>query len=332
MRRIAEAIGVSRSHLHARLQVDAKPRRRYQKTQDAALLPVIRRLVDTRPTYGYRRITALLRRELAKDHQPRVNHKRVYRIMKQNGLFLARHSAQRPGRLHDGKVMVMRSNLRLCSEVLELLCWNGEIVRIAFVIDARDREIFAWRAVVGIGISGSQVRDLMLETVEKRYGTLRAPSPVEWLSDNGSPYTARDTRDSPPSSTWFRASRRSRVPNPTAWRRPSCEPSSATTRASSPCPMPAPCSGSLAGDLTTTISITHIQGSACARPASSSLPNNLPRCPDKRGQQHDTKLGAKFCQQKLFHKSNDAVYLRFGDLIPLCMKRVVSQLWHNIQH
>ena len=34
----------------------------------------------------------------------------------------------------------------------------------------------------------------MLEAVEKRFGAIRAPNPVEWLSDNGSPYTARDTR------------------------------------------------------------------------------------------------------------------------------------------
>ena len=93
MRRIAETLGVSRSHLHVRLQVDAKPRRRYRKAQDAALLPVIRRLVDTRPTYGYRRITALLRRELAKDARPRVNHKRVYRIMR-----LARSAVGTPQR------------------------------------------------------------------------------------------------------------------------------------------------------------------------------------------------------------------------------------------
>ena len=135
--------------------------------------------MDTRPTYGYRRITALLRRELAREDKPRVNHKRVYRIMKHNGLLLTRHSAQRPGRLHDGEVMVMRSNLRWCSDVLELLCWSGNTVRNAFMIDAHDREIIAWRAVVDMGISGSQVRDLMLETVGKRFGTLRAPMPVE---------------------------------------------------------------------------------------------------------------------------------------------------------
>ena len=194
MRHIAKTLMVSRSHVHGRLQVGAKPPRRYQKAQEAALLPVIRRLLDTRPTYGYRRITAPLRRELAKEDQPCVNHKRGYRTMKYDGLLLARHNAKRPGQLHDGKVMVIQSNLRWGSDVLELLGWNGQTVRIAFVIDAHDREIIAWRAVVGMGIGGSQVRGLMLETVEKRFGTLREPMPVEWLSDNGYPYTAKDTR------------------------------------------------------------------------------------------------------------------------------------------
>ena len=35
---------------------------------------------------------------------------------------------------------------------------------------------------------------MMLEAVEVRFGSLRAPHPVEWLSDNGSIYTARETR------------------------------------------------------------------------------------------------------------------------------------------
>lgn len=48
--------------------------------------------------------------------------------------------------------------------------------------------------MTGGGISGLDVRDMMLEAVETRFGTARAPSPIEWLSDNGSPYTAKDTR------------------------------------------------------------------------------------------------------------------------------------------
>ena len=34
----------------------------------------------------------------------------------------------------------------------------------------------------------------MLLAVERRFGGIRAPRPVEWLSDNGSPYTAVETR------------------------------------------------------------------------------------------------------------------------------------------
>ena len=60
MKAVAETLGVSRSNLVERLAGGAKPRRRYQKAQDAAVLPLVRRLVDARPTYGYRRITALL--------------------------------------------------------------------------------------------------------------------------------------------------------------------------------------------------------------------------------------------------------------------------------
>ena len=66
----------------------------------------------------------------------------------------------------------MRSNLRWCLDGLEFTCWNGEVARVAFAIDAHDREIIAWMAVAGAGISGSLVRDMMLEVVEKRFGTL----------------------------------------------------------------------------------------------------------------------------------------------------------------
>ena len=38
---------------------------------------------------------------------------------------------------------------------------NGDLVRLAFIIDAHDREIIAWHAVANAGISGSMVRDMM---------------------------------------------------------------------------------------------------------------------------------------------------------------------------
>lgn len=195
MKRVAEALGVSRSNLAERAKGITQPRGPYLKGEDAMLLPIIRSFVDERPTYGYRRITVLVNRELASRGLPGANRKRVHRIMQRHALLLERHTGRREGRVHDGKVMVMRSNLRWCSDALEFSCWNGEVIRMAFIIDAFDREIIAWAAVSGAGISGSDVRDMMLEAVEKRFGSTRASHPVEHLSDNGSPYTAKETRD-----------------------------------------------------------------------------------------------------------------------------------------
>ena len=162
MKVVADTLGVARSNLVVRAARGRRSRLPYRKAGDPELLARIRALVDQRPTYGYRRITALLNRERALSGGPNVNHKRVFRLMQRSGLLLERHSGRRLGRVHDGKVIVMRSNLRWCSDVFESACWNGEIVRVAFVIDAHDREVIGWHGVAGAGISGETIRDLML--------------------------------------------------------------------------------------------------------------------------------------------------------------------------
>ncbi|RWD27069.1 MAG: hypothetical protein EOS34_32365 [Mesorhizobium sp.] len=48
-------------------------------------------------------MTALTNRERAKTGEPAVNHKRVFRIMRQNSMLLARHAGRRTGRDHDGR-------------------------------------------------------------------------------------------------------------------------------------------------------------------------------------------------------------------------------------
>ena len=172
----------------------AKSRRPYRKAGDDELLAPIRRLVDERPTYGYRRIRRLINRQRKANGKPPVNGKRVLRIMQANKLTLERHTGRRPGRTHDGVVIALRSNIRWCSDHFELACRNGEIVRVLFAIDACDREVMGWLAT-SAGISGEMVRDLMIACVERRFGISKAAHPVEWLSDNGSAYIAKDTLD-----------------------------------------------------------------------------------------------------------------------------------------
>ena len=191
---VASTLGVGRSTVYDRLTGRTRTRGSYTKAGDADLLPRIRQIAAQRPTYGYRRIAAVLNRQLRTEGLASANHKRVYRIMAADRLLLARRYTERPDYGHEGVVVAIRSNLRWCSDGFEFTCWNGEVVRGAFIIDAHDREIIAWRAVVNAGISGSDIRDLMLEAVERRFGTYRAPAVIEMLSDNGSPYIAKDTQ------------------------------------------------------------------------------------------------------------------------------------------
>jgi transposase InsO family protein len=45
---------------------------------------------------------------------------------------------------------------------LQIACWSGAAVRVAFVLDTCDREVKAWCASTG-GVSGEMIRNLMVE-------------------------------------------------------------------------------------------------------------------------------------------------------------------------
>ncbi len=85
-------------------------------------------LIGEGPTYGYRRITALANRELGRTGEPVINLKRMFRIMRQEGMLLARHTGRRNSSLHDGKVVVIGSNPRWCSDGFKIACGNGDIL------------------------------------------------------------------------------------------------------------------------------------------------------------------------------------------------------------
>jgi putative transposase len=101
-----------------------------------------------------------------------INHKRVYRVMRDEGWLLFRQG-QKPldTRKHEGTVAVKESDTRWCSDGLELSCDYGERVRVAFALDCCDREIMSWVATTK-GIDAGRVGDLMMQAVEKRIGSL----------------------------------------------------------------------------------------------------------------------------------------------------------------
>ena len=195
MKAIADALGVARSNLAVQTVAQPTRQRRGRRPQpEAEIVAEIKALIAGQPTYGYRRIHALLRRQRREQGGAAVNVKRVYRVMKAHGLLLERHTGNSEERCHDGRVAVDLPDTRWCSDGFEIGCDNGEKVRIAFTLDCCDREAISWIATTG-AINSSDIRDLMIESLERRFGLVdKLPKSIEWLSDNGSPYTAGETR------------------------------------------------------------------------------------------------------------------------------------------
>ena len=97
MSAVAAALDVARPHLSA-MRNQPPPRSRGRPPlPDAELVADIRLLVADLPTYGYRRVHALLRRDAEKAGRAAPNAKRVYRVMmRQRG-----NNAQLHGLKHE---------------------------------------------------------------------------------------------------------------------------------------------------------------------------------------------------------------------------------------
>ncbi|HAN4963791.1 TPA: IS3 family transposase [Escherichia coli] len=193
---VSRCLRGSRAQLHVILRRtdDWKDGRRSRHSDDTDVLLRIHHVIGELPTYGYRRVWALLRRQAELDGMPAINAKRIYRIMRQNALLLERKTAVPPSkRAHTGKVAVKESNQRWCSDGFEFRCDNGEKLRVTFALDCCDREALHWAVTTG-GFDSETVQDVMLGAVERRFGNELPASPVEWLTDNGSCYRANETR------------------------------------------------------------------------------------------------------------------------------------------
>lgn len=169
---VCRVLGVARSNVIERRSRGStwRDRRGRRPVDDPELIRQLRDLAAQRPTYGYRRLWALLRRLRAVRGQGPVNAKRVYRLAKAHQLLLQRHTgAPSLGLAHEGVIAVERSDQRYCSDGFEIRCDNGERVRVVFSLDCCDRQAIAFAATTA-GISGELIRDVMVQTLVERFG------------------------------------------------------------------------------------------------------------------------------------------------------------------
>lgn len=114
------------------------------------MLVELRALIDERPTYDYRRITALLNRARRKPGLAHLNHKRIYP-------FLARYTGRQSDRSVDGIIPTIHPNVRWTSDGFQIPC-SDQAVHVAFSLDTCDREVISSCAGTG-AISGEMIRD-----------------------------------------------------------------------------------------------------------------------------------------------------------------------------
>jgi len=140
----------------------------------------LRELASERPRFGTPRLTVLLRRELGP-----VNHKRVERIYREEGLQLPRKSKKR--RRGNSRVMVLnmpkKPNERWSMDFMSDSLSSGRRFRLLTIVDEVTRECIAIE--VDTGISGERV----VRTLS-RLGEMRG-LPQTLVTDNGPEFTSK---------------------------------------------------------------------------------------------------------------------------------------------
>jgi len=166
----------------------------YRRAEDTEVLYQILSVTKSRASYGYRRTHALVNRDRRASGFKPYNVKRIRRVMKIAGLMLPGKKRHRFDRPHTGKVEMPASNQRWCSDGFNISCWNGETVQVAFALDCHDREALGHVARTR-DLRGEDIRLLLDVSLWARFGerVLTTPVEIQWLSDNGGPYTSTDT-------------------------------------------------------------------------------------------------------------------------------------------
>ena len=140
----------------------------------------MREIAEVRVHYGYRRVYVLLRREGWK-----VNHKRVYRLDREDGLGLRRRKPKqrRAAMARQPRPTVSAPNERWTMDFMSDALATGQKLRVLTVVDTYTRECVALEG-------GTQFRGADVARVLTRLGTTRG-LPTVIQCDNGTEFTSR---------------------------------------------------------------------------------------------------------------------------------------------
>ena len=175
-------LGVSRAGLH-RLKGTGR-----RKAADPPWTERLREWIQQYPTFGYRRLWALLR---CRDGVV-VNRKVVYRVLKQKGWFVHQRVATPRPRVQGWVSRASRSNERWAMDVTHIPCGQDGWTHLAAVIDCHDREVIGYE--FALRSRAKEAERAVEAACLARFGTLRPEGAPVLRSDNGLIFQSRRFR------------------------------------------------------------------------------------------------------------------------------------------
>lgn len=183
-RRSCRILQVSRAALHRRPSGEAPPPR-----LSTTLTARLQDLLTQHPTFGYRRLWAVLRYREGLE----VNRKVVYRILKLKGWLVHQRACTPRPRVRGWRSRADASNQRWAMDVTHIPCGTDGWAHLTTVIDCHDREVIGYEFALR-GRAKEAERALEAACLH-RFGTLRPQGAVPIVrSDNGLIFQSRRFR------------------------------------------------------------------------------------------------------------------------------------------
>lgn len=179
--RLCRWFGVPRSTFYY------EPRASQVKTTklDEAVVEEIRKIIDEEPTFGVRRITAVLRRRLGRV----VNRKKVRRIVRINGWLLRKKPQGKRPRAQGWRSRSAKPNERWAIDCTHVFCGRDGWCDLIAIIDCYDRQIVGWR-LSRRGVA--KVAAATLEDALRARGIKPGSLELTLRSDNGLVFGAKE--------------------------------------------------------------------------------------------------------------------------------------------
>ena len=171
--KVCRWLGVPRRTMYYR----CRPRRR---PLDEVLVSRVREIIEEFPTYGYRRIAAVLGE----------NRKVIQRVLQVKGWQVRKRPRGHRPRARGLPSMADRPDRHWATDLAMVWCGRDRWCHLALVIDSGSREILGWR-LSGRG-NAKTAEAALEEALVNRFGYLGIiPGPITLRSDNGLVFTSK---------------------------------------------------------------------------------------------------------------------------------------------